>query len=76
MITAVPNGLLEYYAEQVGAERVIFGTDAAMRDQRPQAGWFVFSRLSEREKRLTLGENFNRILKKAWGGRRGLHSDS
>lgn len=74
--TAVPNGLLEYYAEQVGAERVLFGTDAPMRDQRPQAGWFVFSRLSEKEKRLMLGENFNRILRKAWGGKRGLHVES
>lgn len=71
--TAAPNGLLEYFAEQVGADRVIFGTDAAMRDQRPQGGWFVFSRLSEKDKRLMLGENFNRILKKAWGGRRKLH---
>ena len=74
--TSAPNGLLEYYAERVGADRVLFGTDAPMRDQRPQAGWVVFSRLSEREKRLVLGENFNRILKKAWGGRRGLHSES
>ena len=71
--TAAPNGLLEYYAEQVGAERVLFGTDAPMRDQRPQAGWFVFSRLSEPQKRLMLGENFNRILRKAWHGARNLH---
>ncbi len=71
--TAAPNGLLEYYAEKVGPHRVLFGTDAAMRDQRPQGGWFVFSRLSEREKRLMLGENFNGILKKAWNGARKLH---
>ena len=71
--TAAPNGLLEYYAEQVGADRVLFGTDAAMRDQRPQAGWFVFSRLSEEEKRLMLGGNFNRVLRKAWDGKRELH---
>ncbi|MBM4050705.1 MAG: hypothetical protein FJ279_36875, partial [Planctomycetes bacterium] len=74
--TAAPNGLLEYMAEQVGAGRVLFGTDAAMRDQRPQAGWFVFSRLTEREKRLMLGENFNRILRKAWDGQRALHVGS
>lgn len=60
--TAVTNGIVEWLVEQVGAERVLFGTDAPMRDPRPQLGWVLFTRLTETQKRLILGENFARIL--------------
>jgi len=63
--TAVTNGVIEYLVEQVGAERVLFGTDAPMRDPRPQASWLTFTRLSEREKRLIFGENFAGVLRRA-----------
>ena len=41
---------------------MIFGTDAPMRDPRPQFGWLCSARLEAEEKRLILGENTRRIL--------------
>jgi len=61
-LTPVTNGIIEWLCNEIGAKRVLFGTDAPMRDPRPQLGWVVFTRLTEKEKRLILGENFRRIL--------------
>ena len=61
-LTPVTNGIIEWLCKEIGPERVLFGTDAPMRDPRPQLGWVIFTRLSERDKRLILGENFMRIL--------------
>lgn len=61
-LTPVTNGVIEWLCGKVGAERVLFGTDAPMRDPRPQLGWVVFTRLPEADKRRILGENFRRIL--------------
>lgn len=61
-LTPVPNGIVEWLCERVGADRVLFGTDVPMRDGRPQLGWVVNSRLSAAEKRRVLGENFAAIL--------------
>ena len=63
--TLVANGVIEFLVEQVGADRVLFGTDAPMRDPRPQAAWLAFTRLSEQDKRKIYGENFVRILRAA-----------
>ena len=60
--TLVTNGVIEYLVDHISAERVLFGTDAPMRDPRPQLAWVVFTRLHERQKRLILGENFARQL--------------
>lgn len=61
-LTTVTNGIIEWLAEQVGAERILFGTDAPMRDPRPQLGWVVFARLPQADKERILGGNFARIL--------------
>jgi predicted TIM-barrel fold metal-dependent hydrolase len=47
---------------EVGSEKVIFGTDAPMRDPISQFGWVVYSRISEEGKRKILGLNMQRIL--------------
>jgi len=60
--TAVTNGTIEYIVGEVGAERVLFGTDSPMRDPRPQASWLTYTRLTEEQKRLVFGGNFARIL--------------
>lgn len=65
--TAVTNGVIEYLVEQVGEDHVMFGTDAPMRDPRPQASWLVFTRLPERVKRKIFGENFEKILARTFG---------
>jgi len=58
----VTNGVIEYLVEQVGADRVLFGTDAPMRDPRPQATWLAFTRLRESDKKKIYGENFAKDL--------------
>lgn len=60
--TAALNGVIEWLSARIGAARVLFGTDAPMRDPRPQLGWCVHTRLPESDKRLIVGGNFARIL--------------
>lgn len=60
--TAATNGSVEWIVEQVGADRVLFGSDSPMRDPRPQAAWLTFTRLGEEDKRKIFGGNFARIL--------------
>jgi len=62
-LTPVTNGVVEWLVGEIGPGRVLFGTDAPMRDPRPQLGWVLYTRLTEDEKRLILGENFRRILR-------------
>ncbi|MGI6086848.1 MAG: amidohydrolase family protein [Kiritimatiellia bacterium] len=63
-LTPVCNGTIEYLCRTAGADRVLFGTDAPMRDPRPQLGWCVYARLNVEEKKQVLGENFRRILRR------------
>ncbi len=63
-LTPVLNGVVEYLVEHAGRERVLFGTDAPMRDPRPQLGWVAHSRLSTEVKLDVLGRNFLKILEK------------
>ncbi len=60
--STVTNGVIEWIVHQASAERVLYGTDAPMRDPRPQAGWLTWTRLKESEKRKVFGLNFARIL--------------
>ncbi|MBI3944373.1 MAG: amidohydrolase family protein [Armatimonadetes bacterium] len=62
--TPVPLGTIEYLVRELGADRVIFGTDAPMRDPRPQFGWLCYARLSGEEKALILGRNMLGILER------------
>lgn len=63
--TTVTNGVVEYLVSRLGAHRVLFGTDAPMRDPRPQAAWLTFTRLPEHDKRRIFGGNFQGILRRA-----------
>jgi predicted TIM-barrel fold metal-dependent hydrolase len=60
--TAATNRVIEWLCARIGAHRVLFGTDAPMRDPRPQLGWCVHTALPEADKRLIVGGNFARIL--------------
>ncbi|MBI2437927.1 MAG: amidohydrolase family protein, partial [Lentisphaerae bacterium] len=64
-LTPVLNGVIEYLCENLGADRVLFGTDAPMRDPRPQLAWVVNTRLPVETKRKILGGNFARVLLKS-----------
>ena len=60
--TSVTNGLIEYMVKEIGSERVIYGSDSAMRDPIPQFGWVVYADISEEEKRDILGRNMRKII--------------
>jgi predicted TIM-barrel fold metal-dependent hydrolase len=62
--TSVTNGLIEWLVSQVGDDRILFGSDAPMRDPRPQLGWVIWSDLPIRSRRRILGENYLQLLKK------------
>ncbi|MBI3831008.1 MAG: amidohydrolase [Planctomycetes bacterium] len=55
--------LVEYAAKQLGAERLIFGSDYPGRNIGVQAGRVLGARLSPREHELILGGNLARVLK-------------
>lgn len=61
-LTPVTNGVIEWLCRKVGADRILFGTDAPMRDPRPQLGWCVYTRLDQEDKARVLGGNFARVL--------------
>jgi predicted TIM-barrel fold metal-dependent hydrolase len=63
--TTVTNGTIEFLVREIGDDRVLFGTDAPMRDPRPQVAWLTFTRLTESQKRKVFGQNFKRILERA-----------
>jgi predicted TIM-barrel fold metal-dependent hydrolase len=60
--TPVPQDIIEFIVSEVGAGKIVFGTDAPMRDPRPQFGWTIYSKLSTEEKRKILGENMLKVL--------------
>lgn len=64
-LTPVPNGIIEWLCGEVGSNRVLFGTDAPMRDPRPQLAWCVYTRLDAKDKKNILGANFARTLSSA-----------
>lgn len=66
--TAVLSNVIEILCREIGAEKVLFGTDTPMRDPAPQLGWIVYADISPAEKKLILGENMNKILERAREG--------
>lgn len=60
--TAVTNGIIEFLVQEIGSEKVIYGSDAAMRDPFPQFGWVAYADISEADKRNILGRNMRKIL--------------
>lgn len=61
-LTPVTNGVIEMMVLEAGDDRILFGTDAPMRDPRQQFGWVVWSDLPAKSRRRILGENFQRLL--------------
>lgn len=62
--TPVTNGAIELLVRKLGARRVLFGTDAPMRDPRPQLGWAVHADIARADKVEILGAAFARVLKR------------
>jgi uncharacterized protein len=61
------SGLVEYAVAQLGADRVLFGSDWPVRDFGVQLGRILGARLSAKERRLILHGNAQRLL----SGRKG-----
>lgn len=69
--TSVCAGIIEYLVAGAGADRVLYGSDAAMRDPRQQLGWVVYSDLDVTAKQKILFDNALRVLEpsaKQWTG--------
>ena len=54
-------GVLEYLAEQIGAERIMYGSDCFMIEQRPMLGVVIGSALSAKQKEGILRYNAEKI---------------
>ncbi len=63
--TTVTLGVIEYLVGEVGASKLLFGTDSPMRDPRPQVGWLAYADLPIEDKKAIFGGNFRRILGRA-----------
>lgn len=60
--TSVTSGTIEWMVQQVGSEKVVYGSDTPMRDPFPQFGWVAYADISEEDKRNILGRNMRRII--------------
>ena len=56
------DGVLEWMVEELGDERILFGTDATFLDPRPQLGRVVMARIPEQSKIRILGANLRRLV--------------
>lgn len=60
--TTTGRGMVEFLVENVGADRVLYGSDSPMRDPAPQLGWVCYAKISEEDKKKILSGNIKRIL--------------
>ncbi|MGE5531545.1 MAG: amidohydrolase family protein [Bacteroidota bacterium] len=61
--TAILYGFCEFIVNEVGADKLLFGSDCVMRDIAPQLGWVAWARIPLEAKRRALGQNMADILK-------------
>ena len=64
--TTLTNGIIEYLVEEVGAERVLFGSDMPMRDPAPQLAWVAYAKISVEEKKKILGGNILKLIDRCY----------
>jgi len=60
--TSVTRGLIEYLVDEVGAERVLYGSDLPMRDPAPQLGWVAYAEIAREDKEKILYKNVKRLM--------------
>jgi hypothetical protein len=57
------RGLLEEAVRRLGAERIVFGTDLPIRDYAGMLGKMLEAPLTDRQRRMILGQNAARMLR-------------
>nr|MBQ4320541.1 amidohydrolase family protein [Clostridia bacterium] len=62
--TSTTRDIVEFLVSEVGAEKVLYGSDLPMRDPSPQLGWVAYTKLTTEQKKLILGGNIDRLLKR------------
>lgn len=55
-------GVIEQLVNEAGADRILFGSDIALMDSRPQLGKIITADISDEAKRLVCGGNAARLL--------------
>lgn len=60
--TTVPQGMIEHLCREGLADKTMYGTDAPMRDPRPQLGWVTAASISREDKMKILGGNMRQVL--------------
>ena len=63
-LTSVTYRVIEFMVQQVGADRVLFGTDQPLRDPIPQFGWMAYSHCTYEEKKKMFGLNMRKIIRR------------
>jgi predicted TIM-barrel fold metal-dependent hydrolase len=64
--TALTYGIIEYMVREVGAEKVIYGSDIPMRDAAAQLAWVCYARITEEEKRKIIGGNIQKLMDRCY----------
>ena len=61
-LSMCPAQQVEYFVREVGADRVLFGTDNPFIDPRPQIGRVALARISDKDKAKIFGGNVRRYV--------------
>ena len=64
--TALTYGIIEYMVREVGADKVVYGSDMPMRDPAPQLAWVCYAKIPEEDKRKILGFNIKKLMDRCY----------
>ena len=67
--TTLTYGIIEYLTREIGADKIVYGSDMPMRDPAPQLAWICYSRISEGDKRKILGINMKKLMDRCYPNR-------
>ena len=60
--TTTGRSMIEFLVENVGADRILYGSDQPMRNPAPQLAWVCYARIPVEDKKKILAGNIKRIL--------------
>jgi predicted TIM-barrel fold metal-dependent hydrolase len=62
--TNITQGIIEFMVDEVGSQKIIFGTDTPMRSPIPQLAWVAYADITEEDKKNILGRNMQKIIER------------